>query len=103
LEFSKDLLAVFYLHERWRQRLNHHQNLFSQRFVADHNEGLLKYVISKLVVDQALHDEMNSGFQILRFLGVKPKLLYDLLVILRESAFEYLIDVLLFLRPSVDF
>lgn len=94
---------MFYLHKRWRQRFNHHQNLFSQRLVADHNKRLLEDVITKLVVDQTLHDEMHSSLQVLGFLGVKPKLLHDLLVVLWESTFEYLVDVLLLLSPSVHF
>jgi len=55
----------------------------------------LQDVVSELVVDEGLNDEMNSSLQILRFLSVKAKLLNDLLVILRESSFENLINMLL--------
>jgi hypothetical protein len=48
-----------------------------------------------LVVDKGLNDEMNSSLQVFRFLSVKAKLLNDLLVILRESSFEYLVNMLL--------
>ena len=55
----------------------------------DCQQGLLDDIVSKLVVDQLLHDEVDSLLQA----DLVTQLPHDLVVVLRELAFEDVLDV----------
>ena len=103
LELSEDFLTVLDLHQGGRQGLDHCQDLPPQRLVADHHQGLLQHVVSKLVVNQALHNKVDSCLQILWLFSVVTKFLHDLLIILWESSFKYFIDMLFLFFAFVNF
>jgi hypothetical protein len=54
---------MFHLHKRWLQTLNCVQDLLFECLVLDNVECLLKNVVAKLVVDQALDDKVHARLQ----------------------------------------
>jgi hypothetical protein len=89
-QFRENLLAMFHLHKGWLKRLNGVQNLSFQIFILNHIECLLKHIVAKLVIDQALDDKLNSGF---KNLGV-TQCLEQLFIVVWESSFEDSVDVM---------
>jgi hypothetical protein len=87
----EDFLTVLKLHQRGLETLDCPKDLFPKVVVTDRTYCLLEDVVSKLVIDEFLNDETNSTLQILPV--VEAKLLHDLVVVLRESALEYLLNV----------
>lgn len=65
LELLKYLLAMLKLHQRWLKRLDSVEDFFFQGIIADNEQSLLKHVVAKLVVDELLDYEVDSGFKVL--------------------------------------
>lgn len=93
LQLRNDFLTVFYLHKRRLQRLNCKQDIATELFASNHLYGFLEDVVTKLVVDQLLHDEADAGLQALGPLTLVAKLIDDLGIVFLESSSEYLVDI----------
>ena len=52
---------MLHLHEGWLKAFDGVQDLFFQKIVLNDPKCFLKNVVAKLVVDQALYDEVNTG------------------------------------------
>jgi hypothetical protein len=70
--------------------------------IADHKQRFLQDVVTKLVIDQLLNDEIHSSLEVQRFAGFETKLLDDLVIVVWEGAFENLINMSL-LNGLVEF
>ena len=79
------------------QRLDGVQNLFLQEIVLDDIQRSLDHIVSELVVDKLLDNKVDTSLETLLKLEVVLELGDDLLVVLRESALEDLVDVSLLL------
>ena len=88
-EFRQYFLSVLHLHQGWLQTLDGVQNLFLQVIVLDDSKSFLENIVAKLVVDQALHDEVHSRLQSFG----EAESLHDLTVIILESPLENFVDV----------
>ena len=73
------------------------QNLFLQEIVLDDIQRSLDHIVSELVVDKLLDNKVDTSLETLLKLAVVLKLGYDLLIVLRKSALEDLVDVSLLL------
>jgi len=73
------------------------QNLFLQEIVLDDIQRSLDHIVSELVVDKLLDNKVDTSLETLQKVLVVRKLGYDLLVVLRKSALEDLLDVSLLL------
>ena len=86
---------MLHLHEGWLKAFDGVQDLLFQKIVLNDPKCFLKNVVAKLVVDQALHDEVNAGLQGLR----ATQGLHQLAIIVLEGPFEDLVDVVV---PTVQ-
>ena len=73
------------------------QNLFLQEIVLDDIQRSLDHIVSELVVNKLLNNKVDTSLETLLKLAVVLKLGYDLLIVLRKSALEDLVDVSLLL------
>jgi len=70
--------------------------------VADDKQCFLKDVITKLIVDQLLDDEIHSSLEIQRLSCLETKFLNYLMIIIWECTFENLINMS-FLNRFIEF
>lgn len=84
---------MFELHERWLQRLDGVEYLLLQHIIIDDIQCFLKHIVTKLVIDELLHNKMDPSLEVLGLLGLVAKLLDNLLVVIWEFSFEYLVNV----------
>jgi hypothetical protein len=70
--------------------------------VADDKQCFLKDVITKLIVDQLLDDEIHSSLEIQRLSCLETKFLNYLMIIIWECTFEDLINMS-FLNRFIEF
>lgn len=84
-------MTVLDLSQGWLEALDSIQYLVPEAGILDFHQDLLNHVVSVLVVDELLDDEVNSALKVL--VGSEEgQLVQNLEVVVHECAFEDLFD-----------
>lgn len=100
MELLENLLTMLQLNEWWLEGLDGVENLVSQVLILYNIKCSLENIVSELVVDEFLNNEVYSHLEVLRLWRLEPKLSDDLEIIIWEGTLEDLVDVRLFVTYS---
>ena len=94
LQLLDHLLTVLQLHQRWLEILDGEKH-FPTELIRSHDlNGSLEHIVTELVVNQSLDDEVDPNPHVLGILTLETELSDDLVVVsFGPSAFEDLVNV----------
>ena len=92
VELLKDFLTVLELHQGRLKALDGQEDFVSEVFIIDGSNCFLEDVVSELIIDKLLDNEIDSCLQIW-LSSLIAKLVDNLEIVLRKGSFEDLLDV----------